>query len=524
MADDVDPFEAAKARGKAKAQEAAAKTEANSGFMKGVEAFGGKALSTLTGGGSDYLEMLRRNIGADEKDKVSVDQVREEANKLYRDRSGLAFGGELAGNAAQFMGVGKGINLAARGIQAIPALAGAGKAIGTAMNAPGIAGGLQSGGMTGIGTGLLKEGVHQADRLGSDKTAKEEFNPISSASRIGLEGGMGLVGGGLGGVIGNLSGKGQLAKLARSEIPEGDIAAIKTATDPAKGMGMGPTAAEGKLAGHEALRFAGNPKYSGLASDLEGLTQYAGKNATGGRLADEAAGSAARAAPTPGSFSTLRKDAGSRLASTETAIDNAGLGAKQLDPAAYWAVQGDPALKGLRDRILQEARTKAQADLQGTGLTKTKAAAQAARDNPSDVVDALTRALPRGTAAEQEGLRGALELQSPFFKTLHAGQREVGDFTRLNRSLGRQHANAPPDPSPSFGASLFGGPATWAKDALILGKRAAEGGAMKRAGQMNLDLEIEDLLRLIGRRTAGQRATQGSVSPLLQTFGGHAFD
>src|SRR6188768_3905562 len=153
MADDGDPFEAAKARGKAKAQEAAAKTEANSGFMKGVEACGGKALSTLTG----------------------------------------------AGSAAQFMGVGKGINLAARGIQAIPALAGAGKAIGTAMNAPGIAGGLQSGGMTGIGTGLLKEGVHQADRLGSDKTAKEEFNPISSASRIGLEGGMGLVGGGLGG-------------------------------------------------------------------------------------------------------------------------------------------------------------------------------------------------------------------------------------------------------------------------------------------------------------------------------------
>lgn len=523
MADNVDPFEAAKARGKAKAEEDTAKTEGNSGFMKGVEAFGGKTLSTLTGGLSDYLELARRNIGADPKDKVTIDQVRDDANKLYRDRSGLAFGGELAGNAAQFMGVGKGINLAARGIQAIPALAGAGKAIGTAMNAPGIAGGLQSGGMTGIGTGLLKEGVHQADRLGSDKTAKEEFNPISSASRIGLEGGMGLVGGGLGGVIGNLSGKGQLAKLTKEAIPEGDIAAIKAATDPAKGMGMGPTAAEGKLAGHEALRFAGNPKYTGLASDLEGLTQYASKNATGGRLADEAAGSAARNAPTADSFSGLRKEAGTRLASADTAVSN--MGKDQLTPAAYWSIEGgNPALKQLRDQVLAEARTLSQANLQSGGMGKTAARAQAVTDNPAQVVEAITRMMPRAKGADQQGIRDALELQSPFFKTLHETQGTARDFTRLQQSLGRQHANAPPDPSPSFGASLFGGPATWAKDALILGKRAAEGGAMKQAGKMNLDLEIEDLLRMIGRRTAGQKVTQGAVSPLLQTFGGHAFD
>ena len=513
-------YEASNAKREAKLK---AEKGKNEGAVKGVEAFLGKALQTLTGGLSDYAEVGRRNyLPGYERSDYTVDEIRKEADKLYKDRSGLALGGDVLGNVLQFGGVGKGIRLASQAAQAIPKLAAGGKAVQTAMNAPGIVGAAQSGGMQGIGTGLLKEGTHQLDRLGSDKTAAEDFNPLGSAARILGEGALGMAGGLAGGAISNMTGKGQIAKLGREAIPEADIAAIRAAQAPVAGMGIGPTAAEGKLAGHEALRYAGNPKYTKLASDLEGLTEFAGKNSTAGRLADEMAGSAARNAPTTTSFSGLRKEAGTRLGSAETAVSH--MGSKQLDPPAYWAVQGDPALAALRDRALREARIQAQADLQSGGLSKTKAAAQAAKDNPSDVVEALTRALPRGTAPEQQGIRNALEIQSPFFKTLHEAQRTAGDYTKLHRSLGRQHATGQPDPSPTFGASLFGGPATWAKDALILGKRAAEGSAMRKAGQMNLDEEIAELLKLVGRRRPGQKVTQATLAPVLQTLSGNVLD
>src|SRR5215204_72773 len=222
---------ASQATAKAKADKDKSKNE---GLGKGIEAFGGKALQSLTGGLSDYLEVARRNyLPGFERGDYTVDEIRKEADQLYKDRSGLAFAGDLAGNVAQFAGVGKGINLAARAAQAIPKFAGGAKAVATAMNAPGITGGITSGGMTGIGTGILKEGARNLDRIGSDKSAREDFNPLGSAARIGLEGGLGALGGGLGGVISNFTGKGQLAQLQREAIPESEIAAIKAATDPA---------------------------------------------------------------------------------------------------------------------------------------------------------------------------------------------------------------------------------------------------------------------------------------------------
>jgi hypothetical protein len=131
--------------------------------------------------------------------------------------------------------------------------------------------------------------------------------------------------------------------------------------------------------------------------------------------------------------------------------------------------------------------------------------------------------LPRAAnPSQQRQIRAALERQDPAFTRLHGAQDEARKFTELNNALGRQHANPPPEPSPSLSASLYGGPATIMKDVAILLKRAAESGAMKGAGKQNRELDIEDLLRLIGHRTAGQRITQGTVSPIVLGMAGNA--
>jgi hypothetical protein len=490
--------------------------EKNAGAWKGAEAFGGKFLSTMTGGLSDYLELANRNIGADEKDKVTIDQIRKEADQLYKDRSGLAFAGDLAGNVAQFTGVGKGIQL---GAKAVPALA----KVATMMAAPGIGAGVGSGALTGVGTGLLKEGAHQIDRLGSDKTAAETFNPLSSAARVGVEGILGGVGGGAGGALASITGKGQLAKLADKAIPDNEIAAVKAAADKTGSLGLGATAEEGKLAGYEALRYAGNPKHAGLASKLEGLEQYAGKGNTGGMTAEEFAGLGARNAASPGSFSNLRGLANNRLMAAEPLVENLG-----KDPLAVTfsrATRSDPTLKALRDQVIKEARDLKAAELRAQGLSNTAINKQVAKDHPKHVVETLTEMLPRATDPKQQrAIKNALEQQNPAFGNLHKAQDEWGQFADLTKSLGRQHATPPPEPSGTIGASLLGGPTQIAKDLAILAKNFAEGSAMKKAGSAQRTMDIDELLKIIGRRTALQRGVGGSVSPVLSTFAGNALN
>ena len=524
MAEEYDPFEAAKARAKARDEKAASK---HAGPKAGFEAFGGKMLSTLTGGLTDYLELARRNIGEPEDKRISIDQLRKEADELYAARSGLSTAGDIAGSVLQFTGAGKGLNLLGRGAQAIPALAGAGKALTTTMNAPGIAGGLKSGLLTGATVGTGKEAIHQADRLGSDKTAAEDFSPFGALGRIAIDTAGGGIGGGIGGQLAAMTGKGQIAQLAKSRLDDEAIKAAQGASDETLRMGLGGTAGTGKLAAHEAARAVEDPIHKAaladVASKLSGLSAEAGKR-SGGQLPDEALGQAFRTSSTPGSFASRAREARADVATGENAVFK--MGSKPLNPAAEWDVLGDPALKALRDRLVNEARTGAQAG----GMTK----AAAVTAHPSQTVDVLREMSRRAPdEAAQAKILGALDKQTATtakgkpapdggeFAQLRRANEVLDDFQRVQRAMGRGHATMPPEPSSTFGASLFGGPATWTKDLAVLAKNALEGGARRRAGQMNLDDRIEELLRQIGQRTTPQKGTEATLSPLLLSIMGN---
>src|SRR6188508_1164140 len=137
--EDYDPVAAARAR----AQQAAKETESqHSGTLAGIESGMGKFLSTVTGGGVDYLQMLLDNAGKPEHEKIGVDDVRKRWQERFDARPGPAAVGNVAGHVAQWVPAAKAVSLTAQGLQKAPALAKAGKALFETMHAPGAIGGL----------------------------------------------------------------------------------------------------------------------------------------------------------------------------------------------------------------------------------------------------------------------------------------------------------------------------------------------------------------------------------------------
>jgi hypothetical protein len=496
----------------------AAKAEGHSGWKKGIEAFGSAALDNFTGGGASWLESVTRNWALPDDKKVSADDVRREWKELHDARSGLAAAGNFAGTAAQFSGVGKGINLAARGAQAAakaaPWLARGGKAVETAMNAPGILGGAGSAAITGGVLGTGKEAARLA-------TTDEEFNPWQTAGNIGLEAGLAGAGGGIAGAAASVLPKGVLAALQRAPVDPKTISRVQGAADHPIVQALGKTAPEGKASVSEAIRLADEPTLATLASKLSGLKQVAGKDNTGTLLADEAAGLVARRAK----MGTIDKmtDRATR-AETAAGKKTGRMENKQATPEAYWKIQDDAVLRAMRDKLIAEERAAAKTGYMGRAqfpMTAKAATKAAAKDVPFDTVSAITRMKPRANAEELPGIRGALEAQSPYFKALHDAQTTRGLGDRIaGGALGRGHATPPPQAVGLNGLSVASllSPRVLMRELTMAGRDALQGAARKGAAQRELNMTPEELLRIVGRRTGTQKTLE-NILPASFLFG-----
>jgi hypothetical protein len=495
-------------------QAEAAKTEAHSGFKKGIEAFGSAALDNFTGGGASWLESVTRNWALPDDKKVTADDVRREWKELHDARPGLATAGDLAGTAAQFTGVGKGINLAARGAQALPWLVRGGKALETAMNAPGILGMAGSSAITGGAIGAGKE----AHRLA---TTDDEFNLMQSAANIGREAGLAGIGGAGAGAIAGVLPKGVISTLQRTPVDPKTIGRVQSTADHPLVQALGRTAPEGKASVSEAIRLADEPTLAQLASKLSGLKEVAGKNNTGTLLADEAAGQTARNARIP----TLNKMVGQAdTAATRAEARLANTGGDQLKPEAYWKVQDDPALRALRDQIMNQERAAVSTGYQTRPqmpMSKTAGDAAAVKDVPAQVVDRITAMKPRANPEELQGIQSALELQSPFFKKLHEAQTTQGLGARMaNGALGRGHATPPPTSAglTSINLGTLLNPKAMVREVALAGRDALQNQARKGAAQRELTMSPEEFLKIIGRRT-GTAKTLENILPASLLFG-----
>jgi hypothetical protein len=496
-------------------QAEAEKTSANSGFVKGTEAFLGKALQTLSGGLFDHAEVARRNyLPGYARNDYTVDEIRKEAAKLYEDRSGLATAGDLLGTGLQFSGVGKGIGLAGAGLQMIPKVAGAGKAVQTAMNAPGILGMAGSSAITGGAIGAGKE----AHRL---VTTDDEFNPIQSVANIGREAGLAGIGGAGAGAIAGVLPKGVISTLQRTPVDPKTIGRVQSTADHPIVQALGKTAPEGKASVTEAIRLADEPTLAQLASKLSGLKQVAGKNNTGTLLADEAAGQTARM----GKMSTIDKMT-DRATRAETAAGKrtGKMEQDQMTPEAYWKIQDDPALRGLRDTLISEERAAAASGYQTRKqfpMSATAAKAAAVKDVPADAVSAVTRMKPRANAEELQGIQSALETQSPFFKALHDAEVTRGLGDRIaGGALGRGHATPPPTSAglTSINLGTLLNPKAMVREVALAGRDALQNQARKGAAQRELTMSPEEFLKIIGRRT-GTAKTLENILPASLLYG-----
>ena len=255
---DEDLFAAAEAKAR---QKQAAEKGRNAEWYKGPQAAMSSFLSTMTGGGADYVDMLvRRQRG----ENVDVDQTRAKMQELHEDRPGWATGGRVGGTVAQYLPAGR----------ALKAAGWAGAA------APGVMAGIKSGLAQGGIVGSFNELMRQLDRAGSTKRAEEQFNPLSSAGRVGLEAGFGGAGGALGGTIAGMTAPGVIATAAPKPLSP---AAIAAATDAARaGEAAGLTGA-GRMGAHEAARAAAarnpalGPELEEAATGLGGILSQAGR-------------------------------------------------------------------------------------------------------------------------------------------------------------------------------------------------------------------------------------------------------
>ena len=416
-----------------------------------------KLMSTATAGGTDYLDlMVRRARGED----IDIDRLRDKYRRDYEASPTTSMIGGFAGSAAQALPIG-------RGMQAVGLL---GKM------APGIWGGIKSGAALGTGVGTVNEAARQLDRLGSQRSADEEFSIPGSAFRVGKDIVAGGVGGALGGVVGNLAtqGKGMLANM-RGPIPEPVIGAAMREADEAAKLGI---AGPGKLGPEEALRAIRDPALRHQAADaaaaFEGRMAQAGKGYTGNELPKEISrnqfrqGLQSRVGREAAEATNVagRVAADAAAAQTNLAASREALRGTPLDIPAFHALHNDPALKAVTKQLLDAQRTQLVGKLQGNPrLEYNKAdAMKAARSRyPSNTYGGVERAAAQDPTVAASADR-ILRMQNPAFQAADDAaaalaraefnamgrQAHQTDLGRVINSTGRLVAQKPP----SVGADL----------------------------------------------------------------------
>jgi len=502
---------------------ATAGKDENAGVLPALNALFTKAASTATGGATDYLDMLVRrqkgeNIG-------SVDDVRKGYDKLYEAHLGMATTGALGGSALQWIPAARAVSAVAK----LPALGSAGRAVATAMEAPGIVGGLKSGAITGGALGVASEAGRQADRLGSPESAAQDFSPIGSLGRIAVDTGLGAAGGGVGGAIGNMTKAGQIGKLADRPIGEQTLQHLDRAVRrDAPRVGLGDTIEKGKLSASEAMRAVADPaakaELGPIASQLEGLTQRASKGMTDGVLPQELTQAEGRLTTAgPRSFDSQSGAAKRDLRNATTAVDLKN--PQLLSPTAEAIVNNSPSLMAARDAAVTAARNSSRAG----GMTL----AEAAKANPEQAIGLLRKVLDNSVNVRDQNTarRALIDTTSRLSSGKNAGAPTPGGgdfknyfdainsmepYTRFAGALGRQHATPPIEPtSGSLVGSLKGGIPTLLKDLVLTGRNALEGGAMTRAGVGNVVDDVMRTSRQVGRRSTAQNVTDPTLNTLL---------
>lgn len=492
-----------------------------------------KFLSTVSGGGADYLDMLvRRHFHGED---TNVDKVREKYNEDYEANPMSALAGGIAGTAAQALPMGAGLKAA--GVL--------GKV------APGIVGGLRTGATVGAGVGAANEAAHQLDRFGSDKSAAEDYSGWGSVGRIGKEAIAGAAGGALGGIAGNLftKGRGMIANMAEAPSERVVQAALREANDAARLGASGP----GKLGPEQALRAIRNPALrqegADLAAAFEGRMAEAGKGYTGGtvpkadsraayqsgvqnRLGQEATDAAdvARIAGTDAATAQTAE----ATAKTNLAASHEGLRWKPLDTPAFWALQGDPSLKAVTKQLLEADRGRFAGKLTGAphDYSKADAAKLVNARYPSNTYGRVEQA-----ATSDPTVAGSAEkimrMQNPAFQAAddattalakaqadmaraeatalskHAQRTELDDILS---NAGRAIAQKPPP----VGANLPSlSPTKWAIQAAKAGHDVLAGKAIKNSTDRMVGDPLEEILRQVGKRTGVQRYTEPGVYSVL---------
>lgn len=484
-----------------------------------------KFLSTVSGGGADYLDLLVRRYAHGED--TDIDKIREGYKRDEEANPMSAMAGSIAGTAAQ----------------AIPA-AGILNKVGWLSKAPGIIGGVKSGAAIGAGTGAFNEAAYQADRLGSDKKAAEEYSLGGSGLRFGKEVVAGAGGGMLGGVIGNLAGKGRgmIANTAKAPLDEATVQAAMAGAKDTGRLGMtGP----GKVGPEEALRLIKDPALRHGAADtaaaLEGRMAQAGEQYASkthpGMSPKEASRSTFRDnlyADSADASSAAAKTARTAAADSKAAdAARAGLRGEELNVPAYWAAQGSPrpGLVDARKALVDQQRALLVAQQRAATPPATVAAADkaAAAAHPYHNVGALEDviAAPGIVDPIKDAARKALYEHNPAFKAaddataamktaaLNASARkghldELGDVLQ-GGALGRQMAQKPNQPAPNLPGYS---PTKIGLDLLKVVHDKLSKGAVKNATDRMIDEPLEEMLRQIGRRTTAQNVTQRASYPL----------
>lgn len=510
-------------------------TQDTDGVGNAANAAFSKFVSTASGGLTDYLEAANRwGKGRG----FNVDEVRNDLDKLYAAHPGVSAGAGLAGSVAQWIptakaisAVGTGLKLAPSIARLAPALSRAGGSLETAMAAPGLAGGIKSGAITGGVLGTANEAGRQLDRIGSEKSAKEDFNPLGAVGRIGLEAGLGAVGGGVGGLLGDMTKAGQIAKFAPKPVSPAATSALEAADAQAGRVGIGDTLATGKLSAHELGRVVSDPavkaELAPLAAKFEGMAERAARGTTTtipgakGLLPDEVSALAGRQ-----NFTNLRQQATRNVSNTEAAAQR--YTPDPLTPVAEDFVHSTPGMAAERQALVTAARNAA--------INAGSSQADAIAANPMQTVGVLRR-LGRTTIDPevQSGVRQALNEQTRLmpkagrekpgggeFKQMHDAMDALEPFNEFWRNLGRKMATPPAEPSKSFSLSLHGGPTTMAKDAALLIRNLLEGRAMTAAGISDVaDPALKNWAQ-VGKRTGAQKTVDPALNSILQFFQGNA--
>jgi hypothetical protein len=483
-------------------------------------------LSTASAGGSDYLDLLARRHIKGEAVPGGVDEIRAGYKKDAEDSPWAAKGGQIGGAVAQALPVGR-------------IMQGAGML----SKAPGIVGGLLSGGALGTGVGVVNEGARQLDRLGSEESAAKEWKPQESIFNVAKEGAMGAVGGGAAGAVGNLWGRGagMVANLSPKPLPERVIQGAVSAADDAAKLGYsGPTG----LAAHEALRAIKDPAIAREAADtaaaVAGRANRASVRYSSGKLPREEFLEGARAGVRTGA-GQASDDAASAATKAAKAADEAAAARdafkiprdQTLTSGAHRTVTGDPATRALRDRVLAEERQLFQEQLRRQGFQGPSvgraATAQVPARSTGTLADILEQA--KNDPAILATAQKALKQQFPVYgaaddaaaaatrATTQAGERQatVAGLDALKPALGRQNALKMPEGLPEAGPLAGFSPKRMMIEAGKAVKGFVDDHAIGEAAKRSFDDPLEQYLRRIGHRMPVQQ--HGELPAYLLTTG-----